>query len=144
SPSSRSASIFRPGTEPTAVACHRLPRASWVAPVRPARRCPPWRCVPRRGCAAPSPARSPPRESHAARLPMAPVRYASSPSSCRLLSWRVARRVRASLVGWLAQHYATESQVLVLAAVLATAVGTFAVVWVNRLAYHRIEQLEDL
>ena len=23
---------------------------------------------------------------------MAPVRYASSPSSCRLLSWRVARR----------------------------------------------------
>ena len=49
-----------------------------------------------------------------------------------------------SLVGWLAQHYATASRVLVLAAVLATAVGTFAVVRVNRLAYHRIEQLEDL
>ena len=49
-----------------------------------------------------------------------------------------------SLVGWLAQHYATASPVLVLAAVLATAVGTFAVVRVNRLAYHRIEQLEDL
>ena len=49
-----------------------------------------------------------------------------------------------SLVGWLAQHYATESRVLVLAAFLATAVGTFAVVRVNRLAYHRIEELEDL
>jgi len=49
-----------------------------------------------------------------------------------------------SLVGWLSQHYETASPVLVLAAVLATAVGTFAVVRVNRLAYHRIEQLEDL
>jgi len=64
-------------------------------------------------------------------------------SHARVVS-TVSRRARASLVGWLAQHYATASPVLVLAAVLATAVGTFAVVWVNRLAYHRIEQLEDL
>ena len=49
-----------------------------------------------------------------------------------------------SLVGWLAQHYATASRALVLAAFLPTAVVAFAVVGVNRLAYHRIEQLEDL
>ena len=45
---------------------------------------------------------------------------------------------------WLAQHYATASRVLVLAAFLTTAVVTFAVVGFNHLPYHRIEQLEDL
>src|SRR5207244_3557942 len=51
-------------------------------------------------------------------------------SHARVVS-TVSRRAPASLVGWLAQHYATASPVLVLAAVLATAVGTFAVVRVT-------------
>ena len=49
----------------------------------------------------------------------------------------------ASLLGWLAQNYATASRLLVLAGT-ALAVGvSFAIVHVNRLAYRRIEQLED-
>lgn len=51
--------------------------------------------------------------------------------------------IDASLVGRLAQNYPTGSRLLVLAGVAATIVVTFAVVRVNRLAYRRIEQLED-
>ena len=47
--------------------------------------------------------------------------------------------IDASLLGWLAQNYATASRLLVLA---GTAV-TVAVVRVNRLAYRRIEELEE-
>jgi len=43
----------------------------------------------------------------------------------------------------LAQNYATADQVLVLTGLVATLILTGAVVWVNRLAYRRIEQLED-
>jgi len=51
--------------------------------------------------------------------------------------------IDASLLGWLAQNYSTGSRLLVLvASVVATAV-TYAVVRVNRLAYRRIEELED-
>jgi hypothetical protein len=51
--------------------------------------------------------------------------------------------VDVSLVAWLAQNYATTDRVLVLAGLVATLILTGAVVWVNRLAYRRIEQLED-
>jgi hypothetical protein len=51
--------------------------------------------------------------------------------------------IDASLVGWLAQNYASASRLLLLAGVGATAVVTLAVVRVNRLAYRRIQQLED-
>jgi len=52
--------------------------------------------------------------------------------------------VDVSLVGWLAQNYATADHVLVLAGLVATLILTGVVVWVNRLAYRRIEQLEDV
>ena len=49
----------------------------------------------------------------------------------------------ASLLGWRAQNYAGASHLLVLAGT-ALAIGvSFAIVHVNRLAYRRIEQLED-
>lgn len=51
--------------------------------------------------------------------------------------------IDASLVGWLAQNYATASRLLALAGVTAIGVITFVVVRINRLAYRRIEQLED-
>lgn len=49
-----------------------------------------------------------------------------------------------SLVAWLAQNYATTDRVLVLAGLAATLILTGVVVAVNRLAYRRIEQLEDV
>jgi len=52
--------------------------------------------------------------------------------------------VDVSLVAWLAQNYATADYVLVLAGLVATLILTGVVVWVNRLAYRRIEQLEDV
>ena len=51
--------------------------------------------------------------------------------------------IDASLLGWVAQNYATGSRLLVLAGTVASVVVTFAVVRVNRLAYRRIEELED-
>ena len=59
------------------------------------------------------------------------------------LMFGVLVAIDASLVGWLAQNYATASRLLVLAGVAATAVVTFAVVRVNRLAYRRLEELEN-
>jgi len=50
--------------------------------------------------------------------------------------------IDASLIGWLAEHYATASRSLVIMAVVGTTVDSFAVARVNQLAYHRIEQLE--
>jgi hypothetical protein len=51
--------------------------------------------------------------------------------------------IDASLVGWLAQNYAKASGLLVLAGTAATVAITFAIVRVNRLAYRRLEQLEQ-
>jgi len=48
-----------------------------------------------------------------------------------------------SLVGWLAQNHATSSWALVVAGVIATAVVTLGVVRINRIAYHRIKELEE-
>ena len=49
----------------------------------------------------------------------------------------------ASLLGWLAQNYGSASRVLVLAGTVLAIAVSFAIVQVNRLAYLRIEQLED-
>ena len=51
--------------------------------------------------------------------------------------------IDASLVGWLAQNYATANGVLIAGGVLATAVVTLGVVRINRVAYHRMRELED-
>lgn len=51
--------------------------------------------------------------------------------------------IDASLLGWVAQNYATGSRLLILAGTVASVVVTFAVVRDNRLAYRRIEELED-
>ncbi len=52
--------------------------------------------------------------------------------------------VDASLLGWLAQNYGTASRLLVLAGTAVTIAVTFVIVRVNRLAYRRIEQLEEV
>jgi hypothetical protein len=51
--------------------------------------------------------------------------------------------IDASLLGWVAQNYASGSRLLVIAGTIASVVVSFAVVRVNRLAYRRIEELED-
>lgn len=48
-----------------------------------------------------------------------------------------------SLLGWLAQNYDGTSRLLVLVGSGVAVVVTYAVVRVNRLAYRRIEELED-
>ena len=52
--------------------------------------------------------------------------------------------IDATLLGWLAQNYASAGGLLVLAATTATIVLSFVVVRINRLAYRRIEELEDV
>lgn len=49
-----------------------------------------------------------------------------------------------SLVAWLAQTHGTADRVLVLSGLVAVAVVTVAVVWVNRSAVKRFKQLEEL
>jgi len=49
-----------------------------------------------------------------------------------------------SLVAWVAQNYSAANGVLVVAAIVAVAVLTVVVVWVNRLAYRKIRELENL
>ena len=51
--------------------------------------------------------------------------------------------VDVSLVGWSAQNYASANWVLVVGGVIATAVVTLGVVRINRVAYHRMKELED-
>jgi len=51
--------------------------------------------------------------------------------------------VDVSLLAWLAQNYATASDVIVFAGGIAIIVITGAIIWVNRAAYKRIEELED-
>lgn len=55
----------------------------------------------------------------------------------------VAVALDASLVGWLAQNYATTSTLLFIAGVVAAVVFAFVVAYVNRLAYRRLKELED-
>ena len=49
-----------------------------------------------------------------------------------------------SLVAWVAQNYNATNGVLVVVAIVAVAVLTAVVVWVNRLAYRKIRELENL
>jgi hypothetical protein len=49
-----------------------------------------------------------------------------------------------SMIGWLAQHYATASRVLVYGGGFLALVVSAAVTLVSRLAYRRIEQLKDV
>ena len=49
-----------------------------------------------------------------------------------------------SMIAWLVQNVGQASSVLVLACVFAVAGVTFGVVRVNRIAYRKIDELEDL
>jgi 4-hydroxybenzoate polyprenyltransferase len=49
-----------------------------------------------------------------------------------------------SLLGWLAQNFATSNRIQIGIALVAVIGVTIAVVWVNRVAYARIDQLEEL
>jgi hypothetical protein len=51
--------------------------------------------------------------------------------------------IDASLLAWLAQNYTKASGLLLFGDMTAIIVVTFALVRVNRLAYRRIEQMED-
>jgi len=49
-----------------------------------------------------------------------------------------------SLMAWLAQHFGSANRLQLYVGLAAVIVVTAAIVWVNRMAYARIEQLEDL
>ena len=49
-----------------------------------------------------------------------------------------------SLVAWVAQNYGAANGVLVIVVIVAVAVLTAVIVWVNRLAYRKIRELENL
>ena len=49
-----------------------------------------------------------------------------------------------SLVGWLAQNYDSASVLLQTVCLVAVVVMTAGVVWVNRVAYRKIDELEEL
>ena len=56
----------------------------------------------------------------------------------------VLAAVDASLVAWLSQTYSTANRILLICAILAAAVITACVVWINRVAYRRIRELGNL
>lgn len=60
------------------------------------------------------------------------------------VAFGVAVAVDASLVAWLAQNYATAKTVVVVAAVVSAVVIAAAVVLINRRAFRRIEELENV
>ena len=49
-----------------------------------------------------------------------------------------------SLIAWLAENFNNPNRSQVFIGLVAVAVVTAAVVWVNRMAYIRMKQLEDL
>ena len=49
-----------------------------------------------------------------------------------------------SLVAWVAQNYNVANGVLIIVAIVAVAVLTAVIVWVNRVAYRKIRELENL
>ncbi len=49
-----------------------------------------------------------------------------------------------SLIAWLAQNFDSADRIQALVGLAAVTAVTAAVVWVNRMAYARIQQLEDL
>jgi len=60
------------------------------------------------------------------------------------VAFGVAVAIDASLVAWLAQNYATAKSIVIIAAVIAAVVIAVAVVFINRRAFRRIEELEDV
>ena len=60
------------------------------------------------------------------------------------VAFAIAVALDASLVAWLAQNYATASPIIVGAALVAALVIAGVVVVINRRAYRRIEELEDV
>ena len=52
--------------------------------------------------------------------------------------------IDASLVAWVGQSFGGPNRILVGVAILAVGVVPTGVVWVNRLAYRRIKELEQL
>jgi predicted MFS family arabinose efflux permease len=56
----------------------------------------------------------------------------------------IAIAIDVSLVGWVAQNFGKTQPVVVVFALLGVAAITGFVVWVNRLAYQRIRELEKL
>ncbi|RLA68440.1 MAG: hypothetical protein DRQ78_00425 [Epsilonproteobacteria bacterium] len=49
-----------------------------------------------------------------------------------------------SLVGWLAQNYKTSSIVILIFALIIVMFSTVGIVYVNKKAYKKIDELEDL
>ena len=60
------------------------------------------------------------------------------------LLFAAAVAIDTSLVAWLSQAYNTAISVLLVLAVVAIAVLTAAAIWINRLAYRKIRELENL
>jgi len=60
------------------------------------------------------------------------------------LLFAAAVAIDTSLVAWLSQAYNTAIGILLVLAVVAIAVLTAAAIWINRLAYRKIRELENL
>jgi len=60
------------------------------------------------------------------------------------LLFAAAVAIDTSLVAWLSQAYDTAISILLALAVVAIAVLTAAAIWINRLAYRKIRELENL
>jgi len=56
----------------------------------------------------------------------------------------VSAAIDASLVAWLAQAYTTATTTLVVVAITAAACLSALLLWINRAAYRRMRELEDL
>ncbi len=60
------------------------------------------------------------------------------------VAFGVAVALDASLLAWLAQNYASAEPVIIVAAVIAAVVIAAAIFLINRRAYRRIEELENV
>ena len=60
------------------------------------------------------------------------------------ITFGIAVALDASLVAWLAQNYATASSIIVGAGLIAVLVIAALIVLINRRAYKRIEELENV
>ena len=56
----------------------------------------------------------------------------------------VLAAIDASLLAWIAQTYSRAETALVVGACMGAAGLTFLVIWINRLAYRKISELENL
>ncbi|MDQ3774449.1 MAG: hypothetical protein M3461_08855 [Pseudomonadota bacterium] len=67
-----------------------------------------------------------------------------SPPGWLKVAFGIAVALAASLVAWLAQNYATASPIIVGAGLIAVLGFAVMIVLINRWAYERIEELEDV